>query len=225
MTAPWPTTAPTTEQIGAFADASTRPFWLDDLPIRDPHPRLEGVVDADLCIVGGGFTGLWAALHAARDTPERSVVLLESGRCGEAASGRNGGFLDASLTHGLANGCTRFADEMVALEQLGGENFAALRSDLERHGIAADYEETGALDVALQPHQIRELDELAELMRNFGHEARRLDQEAVRAEVASPTYLAGLWSPRGTALVHPGKLGDGLRGAAVAAGVQIAEHS
>ncbi|MEO8966456.1 MAG: FAD-binding oxidoreductase [Solirubrobacteraceae bacterium] len=225
MTAPWPTTAPTTEQIGAFADASTRPFWLDDLPIRDPHPRLEGVVDADLCIVGGGFTGLWAALHAARDTPERSVVLLESGRCGEAASGRNGGFLDASLTHGLANGCTRFADEMVALEQHGGENFAALRSDLERHGIAADYEETGALDVALQPHQIRELDELAELMRNFGHEARRLDQDAVRAEVASPTYLAGPWSPRGTALVHPGKLGDGLRGAAVAAGVQIAEHS
>ena len=225
MTPPWPTTPPTPAELRAFADASTRPFWLDDLPRRDPHPRLESSVDADLCIVGGGFTGLWAALHARRDAPGRNVVLLESGRCGEAASGRNGGFLDASLTHGLANGCSRFADEMPALERLGGENFAALRADLQRHSIDADYEGTGTLDVALEPHQVTELDELAALTERFGHEARRLDREAMRAEVSSPTYLAGLWTPHGTALVHPGKLGDGLRRAAAAAGVAIFEHS
>ncbi len=182
-------------------------------------------MDADLCIVGGGFTGLWAALHATRAAPGRSVVLLESKRCGEAASGRNGGFLDASLTHGLANGCGRFADEMPALVRLGGENFAALRADLERHSIHADYEPTGGLDVALEPHQVTELDELAALMERFGQEAQRLDRQAIQAEVASPTYLAGLWTPHGTALVHPGKLADGLRRAATAAGVRIFEHS
>jgi glycine/D-amino acid oxidase-like deaminating enzyme len=160
-----------------------------------------------------------------RDAPGRSVVLLESGRCGEAASGRNGGFLDASLTHGLVNGCRHFDDEMLALERLGGENFAALRADLERHSIDADYEPTGALNLALEPHQVTELDELAALMERFGQEAQRLDRQAMQAEVASPTYLAGVWTPHGTALVHPGKLADGLRRAARAAGVRIFEHS
>ncbi len=155
MTPPWPTSPATDQELAAFADALPRPFWLDDLPTREPHPRLEGVVDADLCIVGGGYTGLWAALHAKRQDPARSVVLVEGGRCGEGASGRNGGFLDASLTHGLANGLSRFEREMPALERLGAENFAGLRADLESHGIDCDYEPTGSLEVALEPYQAR----------------------------------------------------------------------
>jgi glycine/D-amino acid oxidase-like deaminating enzyme len=225
MTPPWPTTPPTPQQLAAFADALPRPFWLDDLPGREPHPRLEGVVETDLCIVGGGFTGLWAALHAKRLDPSRSVVLLEAGRCGEGASGRNGGFLDASLTHGLANGLSRFESEMETLERLGAENFAGLRADLETHEIDCEYELTGTLEVALEPYQADALAEDAELERGFGHDAVVLDADAVRAEVRSPTYLGGLWLHDTTALVHPGKLGDGLRRAAVAAGVQVYEHS
>ena len=225
VTPPWPLSPPTASELRAFADASTRPFWLDDLPRREPDSRLESIVDTDLCIVGGGFTRLWAALHATRDARGRDVVLLESGRCGEAASGRNGGFLDASLTHGMANGCSRFADEMPALERLGAENFADLRADLERHAIGADYEPTGTLDIALEPHQVPELAELAALMGRFGHATQRLDRQAMQAEVASPTYLGGLWTPGGTALVHPGKLAAGLRRAARAAGVRIFEYS
>jgi hypothetical protein len=148
VTPPWPTSPPNRQQLAAFADALPRPYWLDDLPARDPHPRLDGVVDADLCIVGGGYTGLWAALHAKRLDPARSVVLVEGGRCGEGASGRNGGFLDASLTHGLTNGLSRFKTEMEVLERLGAENFVGLRADLESYGIDCEYEATGSLEVA-----------------------------------------------------------------------------
>jgi glycine/D-amino acid oxidase-like deaminating enzyme len=225
MTPPWPTTPPTAAQLAAFADATPRPYWLDDLPAREPHPRLEGIVDADLCIVGGGFTGLWAALHAKRQDPARSVVVVEAGRCGEGASGRNGGFLDASLTHGLTNGLSRFEREMETLERLGADNFAGLAADVESHAIDCEYELTGTLEVALEPHQAEGLPQDAELERRFGHDAVVLDADAVRAEVRSPTYVGGLWLRDTTALVHPGRLGDGLRRAAVATGVQVLEHS
>jgi hypothetical protein len=60
----WPEGPTTAPERASYADALVRPYWLDRLPAREPAPPLEGVEDADLCIVGGGFTGLWAALHA-----------------------------------------------------------------------------------------------------------------------------------------------------------------
>src|SRR4051794_34647238 len=90
-------------------------------------PALREPIEADLCIVGGGFTGLWAALHAKADDPSREVVLLEAESIGFGASGRNGGFCVASLTHGIENGLARFADEMGVLERLGRGNFGGLR--------------------------------------------------------------------------------------------------
>ena len=81
-------------------DASPVPFWLDRPRPAEAAP-LDGAVEADLAIVGGGFTGLWAALQAKEERPDREVVLLEAETAGWGASGRNGGFVDASLTHGL----------------------------------------------------------------------------------------------------------------------------
>jgi glycine/D-amino acid oxidase-like deaminating enzyme len=222
---PWPTTAPTAAHRAAYADASPRSFWLDELPARDPHPPLQQDLDTDLCIIGGGYTGLWAALHAKRDNPGRDVVVLESAACGSGASGRNGGFVSSSLTHGLENGLTRFGDEMRTLERLGLENFDGLRADLERLGIDAEYEQPGELDVALEPHELSLLTEVAELMRGYGHDAELLDAAQVRAQVDSPTYLGALSTRSGSALVHPGKLADGLRQAALAAGARIFEHT
>ena len=144
---------------------------MDTLPSREPHPSLTEQVNADLCIVGGGFTGLWAALYAKEQTPAREVVVLEASLCGDGASGRNGGFLQSSLTHGIGNGLSRFPDELVKLERLGLENFHALAHDLERLGIHAEYEATGDLVVALESHELEELDEAAELARRFGHQA------------------------------------------------------
>src|SRR3954469_22980961 len=133
---PWPASAPTAAHRAAFADAEPRSFWL---PARDAAPALHGVVSADLCIVGGGFTGLWAALYAKSLDPGRDVVLLEAETAGFGASGRSGGFCVASLTHGIDNGLARFADEMDVLERLGFENFDGMRSDLQQHGIDCDF--------------------------------------------------------------------------------------
>ena len=84
---------------------------------------------ADLAVVGAGYTGLWAALLAKEAEPSRDVVVLESRTAGWAASGRNGGFCAASLTHGLRNGLERFPAEIGELERLGRENLDGHRGD------------------------------------------------------------------------------------------------
>jgi glycine/D-amino acid oxidase-like deaminating enzyme len=198
---------------------------MDAARPQDARPALVGSLEADLCIVGGGFTGLWAALHAKAADPGRDVVLLEAETAGFGASGRNGGFAISSLTHGINNGLARFADEMDALERLAAENFAGFKADLARHAIDCDFWETGDLGVALAPHEVEWLAEEAELMRRYGHDVEVLDAEATRAQVNSPTYQGALWDRTGAALVDPGKLAAGLRAAAVRAGVTIHEHT
>jgi glycine/D-amino acid oxidase-like deaminating enzyme len=205
-------------------DASPDPYWLDR-PRPAEAPPLSGVVEADLAIVGGGFTGLWAALIAKQERPEREVVLLEAAIAGWGASGRNGGFVDASLTHGLPNGAARFAQELDLLEALGRENLEGMRADLERHRIDAAWQESGMLAVATQPHELGELDEEAALLRRYGWEAEVLDRDAVRAEVASPTYLGAVLQRTGVALVDPGALALGLRRAALSLGVKLYERT
>ncbi len=124
MPTPWPKTPPTAEERASFAEARAAPFWLDGLQYDEADGPLTGTHRCELAIVGAGFMGLWAALQAKADHPERDIVLLDAGRAGGAASGRNGGFVEASLTHGLGNGLSRFPDEMEALERLAAENFA-----------------------------------------------------------------------------------------------------
>ena len=156
-------------------------------------------------MVGGGLTGLWTALQAAEEG--KSVVLLEGERLAFGASGRNGGFCDASLTHGLGNGMERWPDEMEALERMGRENLAEIAAAIERHGIDCGWEPTGTIAVATAPHQLPWLEEEAAGLRRFGWDAEVLDAAAMRAEVDSPTYVGGLrsataarWSiPRGCA--------------------------
>jgi glycine/D-amino acid oxidase-like deaminating enzyme len=222
---PWPTSPPTAAQRAAYADAEPRAFWLDAARPDDARPALDGATEADLCIVGGGFTGLWAALHAKAADPDRDVVLLEAQTAGFGASGRNGGFAMASLTHGIANGLARFAGEIETLERLGLESFAGLRADLARHGIDCDFEETGELTVALEPHEEESLHEQVALLERFGHDVVQLDGPAMRAEVASPLYRGGVWDRTGAAILDPGKLAAGLREAAVRAGVRVYEHT
>jgi glycine/D-amino acid oxidase-like deaminating enzyme len=225
MPRPWPTTPPTAAHRGAYADAENVSYWLDDLPARADDPPLEGVARADLCIVGGGFTGLWAALHAKADDPARDVVVVEADRAGAGASGRNGGFLVASLTHGLANGLARFPDEMDVLERLALENFEGLKADLVEHGIDAQLEETGELTALLEPHEVAGAEAQAALLRTYGHDVAVLDGAAMRDQVDSPTYLGGVWDRSGAGLVHPGRLVAGLHEAALSAGVRIHERT
>ncbi|HEX4107526.1 MAG TPA: FAD-binding oxidoreductase, partial [Solirubrobacteraceae bacterium] len=135
------------------------------------------------------------------------------------------GFLQSSLTHGLGNGLARFPDELDQLERLGLENFDALARDLEQLGVQAEYEAAGDLVVALQPYELTALSEDAELARRYGHDVRVLDGAQARGELGSPMYLGAAWTRTGSALVHPGELADGLRAAAVRAGVRVHELS
>lgn len=197
----------------ALRDTRHAVFWLDGLE-RPAHPSLTGAVRADLAVVGGGYAGLWTAIRAKERDPHRNVVLLEANRVGWAASGRNGGFCEASLTHGIENGQNRWPDELDELERLGAENLDGIQDAVERYGMQVDWERTGQLAVATEPHQVEWL-----------HGDGFLDERAVRAEVASPTYLAGSWDRDGCAMVHPGRLAVELARVAVELGVQIFERT
>jgi glycine/D-amino acid oxidase-like deaminating enzyme len=226
MTTPWPMIPPTAAERATYADAVTQPFWLERLPARAPAPALSGTVDADLCIVGGGFTGLWAALQAKADAPDRDVVLLEARTVGFGASGRNGGFIMPSLTHGRSNGLTRFADEIDLLERLGRANLRDLIADLDRYAIECDLELTGELTPSVAPYQDAMVAEERELAERFGYEVEMFDDaESIQAEIASPIFRAGIWVKDDGGIVDPAKLAVGLLGAALRQGVRVYEQT
>jgi len=224
MPSPWPLTPITADERAAYADAEPRAFWLAELPAREPSPPLRGEIEADLCIVGGGFTGLWAALHAKADDPGREVVLLEAETIGFGASGRNGGFAIGSLTHGLENGLARFGKEIELLERLGRENLAGYVADIERLGIDCDLELTGELTPSVAAYQDDWAAETEKLYWRFGYDVEVFpDAAAMRAEVDSPIYRGGAWVKDAGGVLDPAKLAIGLAEAARRAGVHIHE--
>lgn len=210
----------------SLSDARPAPFWLEDPGKPEPLSALAGDERCDLLVVGGGYSGLWTALLAKERDAARDVVLIEGREAGWAASGRNGGFCAASLTHGLGNGLARWPDELTELEELGGRNLDAIEEAVGRYHIDCDFERTGEIDVATEPHQLAELLETHQQAARFGLTGLELlDASAMRAEVDSPTFLGGLWNRRGVAMLHPAKLAWGLRLACLELGVRIYENT
>ena len=201
-------------------------YWLAASPADPPRPSLHGDLDADVAIVGGGFTGLWTAIALTDTDPALRVVVLEQETVGFGASGRNGGFCQASLTHGLANGIRHFPDELALLESEGIANLAGLVAFTRDHGIDCDLEETGGLEVADQPHQVDEFRAWVDEAAAWGEEVVFLDRDEVQAEVHSPIWQAGLYRPPGReVLLDPAKLVRGLARVAEERGVTIHERS
>jgi glycine/D-amino acid oxidase-like deaminating enzyme len=216
--------------LRALAEAEPVPYWLDtSVPANVGRPQptasLVGPATCDLAVIGGGYSGLWTALMAKERDPSLDVVLLEADRIGGAASGRNGGFCAASITHGLGNGLERWPEEIAVLERLGHQNLDGIEKTVARYGIGCDFERTGEMRVATEQWQLDGLRQEADAAAALGQEPALLDADAVRRQVASPTYLGALWDKDGAAMVHPAKLAWGLQAACESLGVRIHERT
>ncbi len=102
----------------ALREARHEPYWLAQPGRPAARPALEGITTADLVVVGAGLSGLWTAVRAKQRRPDLDVVLLEGGRIAQSASGRNGGFVASSITHGYSNGIERWPVVFARLSPL-----------------------------------------------------------------------------------------------------------
>ncbi len=200
-------------------------YWLREPgPPGDPPPALGTTTTVDVAIIGAGFTGLWTAIALTDTDPSLRVAVLEAETIAFGASGRNGGFCEASLTHGLANGIRHFPDELERLETEGIANLQGLIAFTREHGIDCDLEETGVLSLADQAYQVDEFRAWVDEAAEHGEHLEFLDRAAARAEVHSPLWHAGIYRPPGRdVLVDPVKLCRGIARVARARGVAIHE--
>jgi glycine/D-amino acid oxidase-like deaminating enzyme len=207
-----------------------RSFWIQEALAADPGaacPPLEHNLVADVCIVGGGFAGLWTAVELAAREPGLRIALLEADICGGGASGRNGGFVSSSWWDlpalvGLFGGAegVRYALAISdAVLEIG--RFAA------EHGIDAWYHANGMLGVRTGRWQNGIGDGAAPAVcARLGLSDRMVPLSAaqLRAHVDSPRFLAGTYLRDG-ATVQPARLARGLRRVALERGVHIFEHT
>ena len=209
----------------SLIDSEPSVMCLDQCDRPDAGEPLAGRIDADLVVVGAGYTGRWAALQAKEDDAARDGVVIDAGRVAEQASGRNGGFLSATLTHGLENGLARFPGQIDRLVAAGQRNLDELVSSVQRHGIDARLEMTGNLVVADAPWLVDGVAEFVDLLTEHGERAELLDSAAARSHLDSPTYLAAALVHTGEGLVDPARLAWGLADACRRLGVRIYEHT
>jgi glycine/D-amino acid oxidase-like deaminating enzyme len=215
---------PRPESLKSLSDVVHTPFWLDDPAKPISEPPLTQNISTDLLVIGAGYAGLWTALLAKEENPSRNVILLEAGEVASGASGRNGGFLDASITHGFLNGLARWPREIAKLHELGLKNLAEIEVTIKRLGIECDYQRTGEIDLATEPYLLDQFKEFIELANQYDIAFEYLDQEQLRTVVKSPIFLGGI-KRLDSAIVNPAQLAWGLRKACLDLGVRLYENS
>lgn len=215
---------PRPESLKSLSDSVHTPFWLDDPARPIPEPPLTQNISTDLLVIGAGYAGLWTALLAREEDPSREVILLEAGETASGASGRNGGFMDASLTHGFLNGLARWPKEIARLHELGLKNLSEIEATIKRLGIACDYQRTGEIDLATEPYLLDRFKEFIELANQYDIVFEYLDQKQLRTVVKSPIFLGGI-KRLDSAIVNPAHLAWGLRRACLDRGVRLYENS
>ncbi len=206
-----------------------RSLWLQQaLHPEDGNEAIESLdrpISADVCIVGGGFTGLWTALRLAELDPSIDIVLLEADVCGAGASGRNGGFVMSwwSKFGSLTKACG--VEEATRLAACSAEAVTKIGDFCELHGIDAHFHHRGWLWTATNPAQVGAWDDTISKLEKTGVAPfERLDSEEVARRSGSDTHLAGVFEPT-AAVIHPGFLVRGLRRVALERGVRIFEQS
>ncbi|MEP3331064.1 FAD-dependent oxidoreductase [Sedimentitalea sp.] len=208
---------------GALKDVTFFPFWLDNDAAPEVTAQHIGHTSADLLIIGGGFTGLWAAIQAKEADPDRDVMLIEAGKVAYGASGRPGGVVSTSIMHGLHNAERLFPNDIAELERLGQDNMRGFLNTLERHKIDAHNTWGGELTVAIGDGALPDVQAEHDLHQKYGHTVELLDQAGVQAEVNSPIFSGGCWSKDLSGTVHPALLAWGLKRAALNLGVRLHE--
>ena len=203
---------------GRDVHGSTVPWWREEAPPDAPAPPLEETVEADVAVVGGGLTGLWTALELKRRRPGARVVVLEAARCGDGASGRNGGFL-----HGFWAALPRL------IELLGEEQAVALAT--EAAGVHAEVRalgedvwlnESGMLTVSTAPAHDALLERALEAAARVGRPEEALLLRRDELPLRSPVFRGAVLRRDG-ATVQPARLVRALRRAVLAAGCVIHE--
>ena len=196
----------------ALKDAQLSPLWHAPEIMPKPEPPLDGDENCELLIVGGGFTGLWAALQAKEREPEADIILIEQTFVGDGASGRNGGFLSTSITHGETNTDAQFPGETEKIKALGTQNIKELLETLERYGIDARHEACGATTIASSPEFVEEMYEEFLGAESAGEPVTWYDQNAIKEEVNSPRCFAGYKRQDGlSGVVDPARICWGLK--------------
>lgn len=207
-----------------LSTAQPVPFWSTTAAQTPDCPPATADFSCDLAIVGGGFTGLWSALKARERYPDAKIVVLEAKRCGQDASGRNGGFCAPSISHGVSNALARHSREADRLIRLGRENLDHYAQDLDRYGIAAGFEWSGKLNVAATAWQVQGLQAMADAYARFGIEHSLLSGPELAEKLNSPAYSSGLFEPN-YALIDPGRTVAELRRVCLEHDVTICENT
>jgi glycine/D-amino acid oxidase-like deaminating enzyme len=194
-------------------------------PEAESVEPLTGAHRADVCIVGGGYTGLWTALHIKRHDPSVDVMLLEADLCGAGASGRNGGFI-TSWWSKLGSLVARYGEEEgVRLARASAQGVAAIGRACAEHGIDADFRTGGVLHTATSPSHLGAWNDAVQQTQRRGFDVfTELPPDEVARRAGSPVHLGGVWDSSG-ARVQPALLARGLRRVAAAQGVRIWERS
>ncbi|WP_156292603.1 NAD(P)/FAD-dependent oxidoreductase [Serratia oryzae] len=190
---------------------------------HEPYPSLKEAIRCDVCVVGGGFSGLSSALHLVE--AGYNVVVLEAARIGWGASGRNGGQALNSYSRDIDTIEARYgADTARMLGSMMFEGAEIIRHRIDQYAIACDYR-PGAIAAALTNKQFNALREKEKLWQRYGHQQLELlDRQAIRREIASERYVGGLLD-RSSGHLHPLNLALGEADAIRRHGGRVFEHS
>lgn len=210
-------------------DYSQLSFWHDSLPGPIcPRPALQGDIEADVAIIGAGYTGLWTAWYLTQIDPGLEIVILEAEIAGFGASGRNGGWASAFLSgidHWLDDPAMR--DGAIRLQRLMFETVEEIGRLTEELNMDCHFEQSGALEIAVQPGQLARLSSELDWLRKLGFgdaDYRWLEAEEIRCELPVAGALAAIHTPH-CAAIHPARLVRGLAERLDDLGVSIFENS
>jgi len=204
-------------------------FWLDSVPGSiAPRPALQGEIEVDVAIVGAGYTGLWTAYYLKRIKPSLTIAILEAEIAGFGASGRNGGWCSAYLS-AIGRWLTdpQQRDAAIRLQRLMFDTVSEVGRVAERESIDCHFEQSGALEIAVLPAQLKRLNDELEHMWGLGFnegDYRFLPIDEIRDTLKVDKAMGAILMSH-CAAIHPARLARGLAETVEGLGVRLYEQS